>query len=68
MTTSLSPTLTVPTTPTTTLTAGVPCAARPGTPFRHPDHRCQCFIGGAAPELAAPPYPHPVTSSRTAGD
>jgi hypothetical protein len=63
MTTSLSPTLAVPTTPATPLAHGVPCAARPGTSFRHLDGRCQCFFGGAAPELAAPPYP--ATSRRS---
>jgi hypothetical protein len=65
MTTSLSPTLAVPA-PPATVTAGVPCAARPGTSFQHLDGQCQCFFGGAAPVLAAPPYPHPhpATSSR----
>lgn len=29
----------------------VPCAARPGTPFRHVDGPCQCFFGGPAPEF-----------------
>lgn len=29
----------------------VPCAARPGTPFRHLDGPCQCFFGGPAPEF-----------------
>ncbi len=68
MTTFLSPTRVVPTTPAETLADGVPCAARPGTPFRHLDGRCQCFLGGAAPELAAHPhpFPHPAKSSRTA--
>jgi len=32
-------------------TGPVPCAARPGTPFRHLDGRCQCFFGGPAPEF-----------------
>ncbi|MCC2313692.1 hypothetical protein [Cellulomonas xiejunii] len=31
--------------------APVPCAARPGTPFRHLDGPCQCFFGGPAPEF-----------------
>lgn len=31
--------------------APVPCAARPGTPFRHVDGPCQCFFGGPAPEF-----------------
>jgi hypothetical protein len=57
MTTSLSPTLAVTPTPATTLAAGVPCAARPGTSFRHLDGRCQCFFGGEAPQLAGSAYP-----------
>lgn len=56
MTTSLLSTPTVPR-PSSTRTPGVPCAARPGTPYRHPDGRCECFFGGPAPELADPPYP-----------
>lgn len=32
--------------------APVPCAARPGTLFRHLDGPCQCFFGGPAPEFA----------------
>ena len=60
MTTYPSATPTVPTS-----TAGVPCAARPGTPFRHPAGPCQCFFGGAAPELATGAYPGPATSRRT---
>ena len=32
-------------------TTPVPCAARPGTPFRHVDGPCQCFFGGPAPEF-----------------
>ena len=31
---------------------GVPCAARPGTSFRHLDGPCQCFFGGPPPEFA----------------
>ncbi|MBD7917835.1 hypothetical protein H9657_06025 [Cellulomonas sp. Sa3CUA2] len=31
--------------------APVPCAARPGTPFRHLEGPCECFFGGRAPEF-----------------
>lgn len=31
--------------------AGVPCAARPSTRYRHLDGPCRCFVGGPAPEF-----------------
>ena len=35
--------------------AGVPCAARPSTRYRHFDGPCRCFVGGPAPEFPAAP-------------
>ena len=37
--------------------AGVPCAARPSTGFRHLDGPCQCFFGGPPPTFPATPNP-----------
>ncbi len=33
--------------------AGVACAARPSTRYRHFDGPCRCFVGGPAPEFPA---------------
>lgn len=33
--------------------AGVPCAARPATGFRHLDGVCECFFGGSPPAFPA---------------
>lgn len=32
----------------------LPCAARPHSGLVHRDGPCQCFVGGPAPEHAAP--------------
>ena len=39
--------------------AGVPCAARPSTQYRHYDGPCECFFGGSQPE-----YPPALLSPR----
>jgi hypothetical protein len=39
--------------PPTEAPAGVPCAARPSTGFRHFDGPCQCFFGGPPPSFPA---------------
>jgi hypothetical protein len=61
MTTTLSATFADP----VTLAPGVPCAARPGTAFRHLDGRCQCFFGGAPPQLTPSPFADPATPGLT---
>ena len=33
----------------------VPCVARPGTDYRHPEGACRCFTGGPAPVLLSRP-------------
>ncbi len=53
----------LPGTATRTDAAGIPCAARPATGYRHYDGPCRCFVGGPAPEYPPTRRPGPETTA-----